>query len=88
MRAARADKNQPEIVAALRAAGATVHHLHTVGGGCPDIIVGYQGVNYLMEIKTETGKLNAREQEFFELWRGQCVVVRNVDMALNVIGII
>ena len=48
---ARVDANQPVIVAALRAIGATVQHLHAVGQGCPDILVGYDGVNFLMEIK-------------------------------------
>jgi len=88
MRAARTDANQKEIVVALRKAGATVHHLHTVGGGCPDLVVGYQGVNYLMEIKTKTGKLTPREQEFFDLWAGRCVVVRSAERALNVIGLL
>lgn len=35
-RKARVDANQSEVVAALRAVGATVQHLHMVGGGCPD----------------------------------------------------
>lgn len=35
-RKARVDANQSEVVAAFRAAGATVQHLHMVGGGCPD----------------------------------------------------
>lgn len=33
MRAARVDQNQAEIVAALRKAGASVQHLHTIGKG-------------------------------------------------------
>ncbi len=61
----RVDANQKVIVAALEDAGATVTHLHEVGKGCPDILVGYgkqehetllevvytEGSNYLMEIK-------------------------------------
>ena len=43
------DANQPEIVAALRAAGATVQHLHEVGQGCPDILAGFRGRNYLID---------------------------------------
>ncbi len=50
-RAANVDRNQPEIVAALRAAGATVEYLHAVGGGCPDLLVGYRGANYVLEVK-------------------------------------
>lgn len=43
------DANQPEIVAALHAVGATVQHLHEVGHGCPDILVGFRGKNYLID---------------------------------------
>jgi len=39
MKAARTDANQSEIVAGLRAIGATVQPLHAVGKGCPDLMV-------------------------------------------------
>jgi len=48
---ARIDANQPEIVKALRQAGATVTSTATIGKGFPDIAVGFRGTNYLMEIK-------------------------------------
>ena len=51
MRAAKVDANQVEIVEELRKAGCTVQHLHQVGKGCPDILVGYMHMNILMEIK-------------------------------------
>jgi DNA-binding NarL/FixJ family response regulator len=41
-RAAKVDANQTEITAALRQMGATVQHIHTVGKGCPDLLVGAQ----------------------------------------------
>ena len=82
MRAAKVDANQPEIVAALRKVGATVQHLHTVGCGCPDILVGYRDINYLLEIKTEKGKLTPPEARFFADWCGQVAVVRTVHAAL------
>lgn len=44
--AKRTDGNQAEIVRALRSAGATVQTLHTVGKGCPDLVVGFRGNNY------------------------------------------
>jgi len=40
----RVDRNQPEIVEALREAGASVGHTHVVGKGFPDIVVGVQGL--------------------------------------------
>ena len=50
-RAARVDRNQEEIVKALRAVGTTVQSLAAIGNGCPDLLVGYQGKTILMEIK-------------------------------------
>ena len=50
-RAARADSNQAEIVDALRKVGASVQPIHTVGGGVPDLLVGFRGQNYLFEVK-------------------------------------
>ena len=86
MRAAKVDTNQPEIVEALRAVGATVFLLHRVGHGCPDILVGYQGKNYLLEIKTEHGTLTPPEARFIADWRGQVLVVRTIEEAMRAIG--
>jgi len=83
MAAKRVDNNQAEIVQALRDVGASVQCIHTVGGGCPDIIVGHRGVNLLMEIKSEKGKLNIAESEWHRNWRGHVYIVRSVDIALE-----
>jgi hypothetical protein len=40
----RIDRNQPEIVKAIRKAGASVGHTHAVGKGFPDIVVGTEGL--------------------------------------------
>ena len=82
------DKNQPAIVAALREAGATVEQLHAVGHGCPDLVVGFRGVNYLMEIKNPFGrlKLTYSQRAWHGRWRGQVVVVSTVTGALRIIG--
>lgn len=86
--AARADANQREIVEALRGVGATVQHLHTVGRGCPDLVVGFRGRNYLLELKSKRGRLTDAGRAWHERWRGQVVVVRGVDEALRAIGAI
>ena len=82
---AKVDANQVEIVRALRQAGATITHLHAVGRGCPDIIAGYNGKNYLLEIKTNAGRMTPLEEDFLHTWRGQVAVVRTAEEALNVI---
>ena len=45
------DANQTAIVEALRKVGAVVVHLHTVGGGVPDLLVGWRGSWLLAEVK-------------------------------------
>lgn len=83
----KADHNQREIVEALRKAGATVLHLHTVGRGCPDILAGYDGEDYLIEIKMPGGVLTPDQAEFFRTWQGHAYVVRSADEALRLIGV-
>ena len=83
----RVDANQAEIVADLRKVGATVQHLHEVGDGCPDILVGFRGVNYLIEIKTLGGPLRRSQVEWHTLWRGQAAVAHTSEEALRIIGL-
>ena len=89
----RVDSNQPAIVKALRAVGATVVHVHEVGHGFGDILVGRNGINYLMEIKDgdkppSKRKLTPDEQIFHQWWRGQVEIVNSPAEALLVIGAI
>lgn len=78
----RVDANQGEIVDALRAVGASVQDLHELGRGVPDLLVGWRGVNVLMEVKAQGGALNDRETRWHSEWRGQVAVVRSVEEAL------
>jgi Holliday junction resolvase len=78
-RAAKVDKNQPEIVEYLRACGFTVQLLHAVGGGCPDLLAGKHGVNYLIEVKDGKGKLNERQITWHDEWQGQKMVARCIE---------
>jgi hypothetical protein len=87
----RIDANQREIVAALRAAGATVQSLADVGRGCPDLLVGYRGVNYVLEIKDgdkpkSAQRLTVAEVHWHYTWRGSVVTVNNAKGALHAIG--
>jgi len=58
----RVDNNQVQIVKALRDMGCTVEHLHAVGKGCPDIVVGFKGKNLLLEIKDGDKKVLTPDQ--------------------------
>lgn len=89
-RAARVDSNQKEIVAALRKAGASVAHTHTIGKGFPDIVVGHRGLNLMVEIKDGSlppsgRKLTKDEYEFHEVWKGQVCIVESIDDALGLL---
>jgi len=84
----RADANQRAIVRALRAAGATVEHLHRVGHGCPDLLVGFRGRTFAFEVKAGDGQLTPDEMAWHENWRGQVAIVRSEDEALAAIGTI
>ena len=86
-RDARVDQNQKAIVDDLKAIGATVQHLHAQGQGCPDILVGWEGENFLMEIKMSSGKLNRKQEGWHSWWKGQKSVVHNIDEALKVLGV-
>ena len=81
----RRDSNQADIVAALRATGASVAVLANVGGGVPDLLVGWRGANLLLEIKNLDGRgnrLTPAEREFMDTWRGQVAIVEDVTGAL------
>ncbi len=92
-RASKVDRNQPEIVAALRRAGATVQSLHTVGAGCPDLLVGFRGANFLIEVKDwqaarSDRELNPAQVEWHGGWKGAVCKVETIDAALAVIGLL
>ena len=92
-RIAKVDANQTAITAALRQMGATVLHLHQLGQGAPDLAVGYQGVNLLIEIKDGSKppskrQLTPDEQEWHETWRGQVAVVESVEDAVGLLNFV
>jgi hypothetical protein len=92
VKAARADRNQPEIVSALRKAGATVQSLHRVGQGCPDLLVAAQGVNYVLECKDGAKPPSARlltpdQLIWHEEWAGPVHVVCSPEEALKAVGL-
>jgi hypothetical protein len=89
-RAARVDDNQGEIVAALRKIGATVQPIHQIGKGCPDLLVGWRGMNTLLELKDgdkvpSKRKLTQDEVDWHEAWRGQVAVVETVEQAIEAV---
>ena len=93
MRAARTDKNQAEVVDALRAAGCKVQSLASVGDGVPDLLVGLPNRRLvLVEVKDgdkppSDRKLTPKQVKFHDEWAGWPVyVVESVGEALELIS--
>lgn len=72
------DANEPAIVRALETIGCSVVRLDTP---C-DLLVGRHGRTFLLEVKSEKGKLTGDQVEFSETWRGHFKVVRSMDDAI------
>lgn len=96
--ARKRDDNERDIVTALRCFGASVQPLDAKG--CPDLLVGYEGVTLLMEVKqrsgvakvggkrTESGLLPTQD-EWWRTWRGlRPVVVTTADEAVAVLKVL
>jgi len=84
-RAARVDANQDQIVSALRGAGAYVWII-----GLPvDLLVGYKGHTFLVEIKTDSKKrLTKLQADFFENWMGGTLCrIDNAESALRMLKV-
>lgn len=88
----RIDVNQPAIVKIFRELGCSVLILSDLGKGCPDILLGFRGKNYLIEIKNgarpKSGRtLTPAEMRFFEGWLGQVDIIASEDEAIEFIKI-
>ena len=67
----KVDKNQKDVVKALRDYGAQVILLHTVGSGIPDLMVCYADQTILIEVKDGPDKkLTPQQITLFANWKG------------------
>ena len=86
-RAAKVDLNHRVIVEALRRVGASVIDLSAVGDGCPDLLVGYRGHTWLIEVKSAKGSLTPAQKVTHAEWNGfPIAVVKTVEEAWLLIG--
>lgn len=91
MRARKVDANQSEIVLALRQMGCSVSVTSSLGHDFPDLVVGFRGKNYLLEIKDGNKppshrKLRPGQQKFFHEWKGQVALVNSVTEAIDLVN--
>lgn len=85
--AGKVDANQKPIVDALRAAGASVQSLASLGKGVPDLLVS-KGQTWLIEVKGPKGKPTPDQEKWIAAWNGPVHIVRTVDDALQLIGVL
>ena len=89
MKISRVDSNQADIVRAFKMQRCSVQHLHAVGEGCPDLLLGVQtktgGVNTLVEVKSGKGKLTKAQARWHADWNGQVALVHDVAEAIKLI---
>ena len=89
----RIDANQNEIVRYLRdIPGCKVLILSAVGKGCPDLCIGFMGINYLVELKNgdmppSKRRLTPDEKRFHAQWGGQVAVAKSFEDCLEIIGV-
>lgn len=79
MRNPKADKNQSDIVRALRKCGYSVQHLHGVGQGCPDLIVANTQRNLLVELKSKGGRTTPAQKKWFQDWPGPALIAYSAE---------
>jgi len=89
-RAARVDNNMDAIASCFRAAGFSVCSLAMVGGGVPDLLLGFGGTNVLIEVKDSEQPLSKRrftaaQKKWHAEWKGRAHVVETVEQALLLI---
>jgi len=73
------DLCQKKVIEELIACGASVYDTHEVGKGFTDIVFGWRGVNYLMELKSKTKPREKSQVAFAKEWRGSHALLRDME---------
>jgi len=91
-RASKADANQEDIVKGLRATGCFVQSIHRLGQGVSDLLVGYRGKWFVMELKDGAKAVNKQKLTEDEIrWimeirnRAPVYVVTSLERAIRIV---
>lgn len=84
--AKKRDANEIHIIRTLQKVGASVQRLNEKG--CPDLLVGFRGRNYIIEVKNPKGKntITEDQQRWLTAWQGEAYIVTSPQTALEIIG--
>lgn len=93
-KAAARDSNEKEIVKTLRQLPKCSVELLSQKG-CPDLLVCYKNVIYLMEVKLPLSKrggdshshLTPDQIKWHQEWLGEVHIIRSIEDALNILGV-
>lgn len=90
-RAAKIDGNHAAIVAGLRSVGASVDSLAALGGGIPDLLVGFKGGTYVIEVKDGSlppseRLLTPAQKKWHAAYQGRAYIANSLMEALLIIG--
>jgi Holliday junction resolvase len=80
----KTDINHVQISDAFRKLGYSVFDTSAVGRGFPDIIIAKNNNNYMIEIKSDKGKLNPKQIEFQNKWYAVIYIVHNTYEVIKV----
>jgi Holliday junction resolvase len=63
--------------------------LSGVGKGCPDLLIGFKGTTYLIEIKKDSkAKFTPQQLQFNELWSGGVIArIQTIDEAIALLKV-
>lgn len=82
--ARRVDKNQPEIMQALQAAGYRCWSTHRAGFGIPDVLaLSKTNIPVLLEIKMPGEKLTDAETKFHFVYDAPIAIVDSIEAAIK-----
>jgi hypothetical protein len=80
-RISKVDLNQKQVMCELRTFGCAVQPIHTVGHGCPDLLVSFGGRTFVVEVKSKGGKLTPDEQKWHDNWKAKvCIAYATEDV--------
>lgn len=87
----RIDDNQKQIVKQLRQLGVSVQSLASMGKGVPDLLLGFRGINILIELKDgdkvmSKTKLTTDEKDWHNNWNGRVYVAHSIDEIMTIIN--
>lgn len=92
MRAKKIDDNQNLIVKQLRKCGVSVAITSMLGNGFVDLVLGFRGRNYLIELKdgnksASRKRLTEDEKQFHDSWNGQVNKAESFNEIALIIGL-